>query len=234
MFPAEGRPIPAKEESMTRVGSLTSYAVLGAALLGCGSNASTGGATGALDLVPKDNAVPGWKIDNSNSKLANGPATATTQIDTENLIDGASADFFAAPNKPVLFVWQNYLSTTISTADTTTSPPTPDQQFPKGATVTLYVIQMPSASQASGIYASLVLANLYSGKTWTDPSDPKVGDGSRVADTGDHWWINFYKGNYYVEVSLGPSYSPPPDYTPGNTANRAAAFAFAAAVAGKI
>ena len=217
---------------MTRVGSLISCAVLGAALLGCGSNASTGGATGALDLVPKDNAVPGWKIDNSNAKLVNGTATATTQADTESLIDGASAEFFAAPNTPVLFVWQDYLNTTISTADTSTGAP--NQFFPKGATLTLYVIQMPNASQASGLYTSLVKGNLYSGKTWTDPSDPKVGDGSRIADTGDHWWINFYKGNYYVEVSLGPSYSPPPDYTPGNTANRAAAFTFATAVAGKI
>lgn len=224
---------------MTRVGSLTSCALfgLGAALFGCGSNASSGGkggASSALDAIPKDSEIAGWKIDSTNSRLANGPATATTQIDTENLIDGASADFFAAPYAPVLFAWQNYLNTTISTADTTTSPPTPDQQFPNGATVTLYVIQMPSASQAFGLYNSLLSASLYVGKTWTDPSDPKVGDGSRIADTGDHWWINFYKGDFYVEVSMGPSYSPPPDYTAGNTANRTAAFAFAAKVAGKI
>lgn len=222
---------------MTRVGSLTSCALfgLGAALLGCGSNASTGGkggASSALDAIPKDSEIAGWKIDSTNPNLAHGVASAKTQLDTENLIDGASADFFAAPNTPVLFAWQNYLNATMSTADTTTG--TPDQQFPKGATVTLYVIQMPSASQASGLYGSLAAANLYVGKTWIDPSDPKVGDGSRIADTGDHWWINFYKGNYYVEVSLGPSYDPPPSYAAGNAVTKTAAFAFAAAVAAKI
>jgi hypothetical protein len=220
---------------MTRVGSLISCAVLGAALLGCGSNASSGGgASSALALIPANNAIAGWALDNSNSNLANGPATATTQQGTQDLIDGASADFFAAPNKPVQFAWQDYLNTTISTADTSTSPPTPNQYFPKGATATIYVLQMPSAAQASGLYASLPSASLYVGKTWTDPSSPKVGDGSRIADTGDHWWINFYKGNFYVEVSIGPSYGPGPTFATGNTVTRDAAYAFAQAIAAKI
>jgi hypothetical protein len=234
MFLAEGRPASAKENTMTRLGSQISCIalVLCAALLGCGSNAKSGGASSALDLIPASNAVAGWKTDNSNFNLANGPATATTQLATQALIDGASADFFAAPYAPVLFAWQNYLNTSIATADTTNG--TPDGQFPNGAAVTLYVLQMPSAAQASGLYGSLVNASLYAGKNWTEPSSPKVGTDSRIADTNTNWWINFYQGDFYVEVSMGPSYSPPPDYTPGNAVNKAAAFAFATAVAGKI
>jgi len=219
---------------MTRLGSLVSCALLGAALLGCGSNASSGGggATSALALIPADNGIAGWKFDNSNSNLANGTVTATTEKATEGYIDGAAADFFAAPNNPVQFAWQNYLNTTISTADTSTGAP--DPYFPNGATVTLYVLQMPSATQASGLYTSLRTASLYDGKNWVEPSSPEVGTDSRIADTGDHWWINFYKGNYYVEVSLGPSYNPGPTYTAGNTVTQAAAYAFAQAIAAKI
>jgi hypothetical protein len=225
---------------MTRLDALISCAVfgLGAALWGCGSNANSGGAgapdagpPGALDLVPKGGAISGWTIDTTNSKTSKlVAATATTQLDTEALIDGASADFFAVPYTPTLFAWQNYVNTTFIPADVSASDP----QFPNGAVVSLYVLQMPTADQASGLYASLLSTSMYSGKAWTDPSSPLVGTGSRIADTGDHWWINFYKGNFYVEVNLGPSYSPPPAYTPGNTNLRAAAFAFAAAVASKI
>jgi len=218
---------------MTRLGHLILCAAFGVGLWGCGSNATSSGASSALDLIPASNAIAGWTFDTSNSKLANGPATATTKDATNALIDGASADYFADDSyKPVLFAWQDYLNASISTADTTNGTPNP--LFPNGATVTLYVLQMPDAAQAAGRYSSLVTASLYSAKTWTDPSSPKVGTDSRVADTGDHWWINFYQGNFYVEVSMGPSYSPPPDYTPGNAANRTAAFAFAASIAEKI
>jgi hypothetical protein len=215
---------------MTRVGSLISCAVLGAAFLGCGSNASSGNSGGpanTLDVVPKDSEIAGWKIDTSNSKTAGkAAATATTQLDTEDLIDGASADFFAAPYTPNMFAWQNYVNASVTDA-------------PSGATMTLYVIQMPTAAQASGLYAALRGASLYTRKVgtpedWTQPSSPLVGTDSRIQDTGDHWWINFHKGNYYVEVSLGPSAGPAPDYTIGDTATKAAAFAFATAVAAKI
>jgi hypothetical protein len=238
MFLAEGRPVPAKEETMTRLGYLIQCAAFGlsAALLGCGSNTPSGGggATSALQLVPASNAVAGWKFNASNSKTANGAATATTEVDTEALIDGAAAEFFAAPYAPVQFAWETYVNATISTADT--ASPAWDQQFPDGAAVDLKILQLPSAAQASGLYASLKPAALYAkyDSKWADPSSPKVGTDSRVVDTGDHWWINFYQGNFSVEVSMGPSYNPPPDYIPGNTVTQAAAFAFAAAVAGKI
>ena len=221
---------------MTRLGYLIQCAAfgLGVALLGCGSNTpgGGGGATSAVQLVPASDAISGWKFNTRNSKTANGAATATTEPDTEALIDGAAAEFFADPYKPALFAWETYVNATIGTADTTN--PAWDQQFPDGAAVDLKILQLPSAAQAAGLYASLPATPLYVGKTWMDPSSPKVGTGSRVADTGDHWWINFYQGDFYVEVSMGPSYNPPPDYNPGNTATQTAAFAFAAAVAGKI
>jgi hypothetical protein len=224
---------------MTRFVSLIFCASLGAGLLACGSSTPSGGGTGgsgggastsALEIIPASNAVAGWSFDASNSDTANGAATATTQQGTQDLVDGASADFFASPFTPKLFAWETYVNTTFSAADVS---PT-DTNFPNGATIDVKVLQMPTADQASGLYTALLKASLYVGKTWTEPSSPKVGTDSRVADTGDHWWINFYQGDFYVEVSMGPSYSPAPGFTPGNANTRAAAFAFAAVVAGKI
>ena len=213
---------------MTRLGSLILCAAfgLGAALSGCGGG-SSGSDPGALDVIPASNTISGWTVDPANSVTAGKvAATATTQKGTEDLIDGASADFFAVPYTPTLFAWQNYVSTTVTGA-------------PNGANVTLYVIEMPSADQASGLYASLRSASLYTRKVgtpedWAEPSSPRVGTDSRIQDTGDTWWINFYKGKLYVEVNLGPSAGPAPDFTPGNTDTKAAAFAFATAIAGKI
>jgi hypothetical protein len=230
---------------MTRLGSLFLCAMfgMGVALHGCGSGSSSGGTGGsgvggssgggaggqnsALDVIPRDNTIPGWTVDPASSVTAGKVAvTATTAKTTEDLIDGAAADFFAAPYAPTLFAWQNYVSSTVTDA-------------PNGATVMLYILQMPSADQASGLYTSLRSASLYTRKNgtpedWVDPTSPLVGTDSRIQDTGDHWWINFYKGNFYVEVSFGPSAGPAPDFTPGNTATKAAAFAFATAIAGKI
>ena len=53
-------------------------------------------------------------------------------------------------------------------------------------------------------------------------------------DTNQTWWINFYKGNFYVEVDVAPSAGPEPDYTPGLPITKAAAIAFAQAIAAKI
>jgi len=221
---------------MIRLGSLILCAAFGfgAALSGCGSSSKGSGTSSALDLVPKSNEIAGWNYNPNNSDSANGPATATTEPATEALIDGAAADFFAAPSTPVLFAWQTYLNTTVSTANTATGAPDTNPEFVNGATLDLKILQMPSTAQAAGLYASLRAASLYAGKTWAEPTSPKIGTDSRLADTGDHWWINFYQGDFYVEVSMGPSYSPPPDFTPGNTVTRDLAFAFAAAVAGKI
>ena len=150
-------------------------------------------------------------------------ATATTQLGAENLIDGAASAFFTAPYSPQTFAWQNYLSTTVTDA------PAPDY-----ATVSLYILEMATAEQASGLYTSLLAAPLHSLETWTDPSSPLIGTDSRVADTGDRWWINFYKGNCYVEVSLSPSYGPAPNYSSGDPNTKVAAMTFSQAVASKM
>jgi hypothetical protein len=230
MFLAKGRPASAKEDSMTRPGTLISCVafVFGAALLGCGSSTpSGGGASNALGVVPASDEISGWTIDPDNSLTAGKPAaTASTEAATEALIDGAAADYFAAPNIPTQFAWQNYVNTTVTDA-------------PEGATVTFYVLEMSSAAQAASLYTALLDAALYTRKKgtpedWAQPSSPLVGTDSRIQDTGDHWWINFHKGKFYVEVSLSPSAGPAPDYAPGNQNTKAAAFAFATAVAGKI
>ena len=182
-------------------------------------DASTG--SNILDLFPRNYTIAGWTVDPSNSPTVGLiAATATTLSDAENLIDGAASDFFAGPNVPVIFAWQNYVSTTVPTA----SPP-------DGAKVMLYILQMASAQQAAGLYASLRSAALYARTTWSEPTSPLVGTNSRIQDTGDHGWINFYKNNYYVEISLSPSYGPAPNYTPGNASTKTAAIQFAQAIA---
>lgn len=215
---------------MTRLGSQIACVALGfgAALWGCGSNTTSGdGASSALEVVPASGAISGWTINPASTATAGkAAATATTEVDTEALIDGAAADFFAAPSTPKQFAWQEFVSSTVTDA-------------PDGAKVTLYVLQMPSADQAKSLYTSLLKASLYSRKVgttddWKEPSSPLVGTDSRLQDTGDHWWINFYKGNFYVEVSLSPSAGPAPDFTPGDTATRDAAFSFAAEIAKKL
>jgi hypothetical protein len=163
-------------------------------------------------------------VDPNNPQTAGKvAATARTELETENLIDGASAVFFADPYMPLTFAWQNYVSTTVT-----------DAPAPNYATVSLYVLQMANAEQASGLYTSLLTAPLYSGRTWIEPSSPLIGTDSRIADTGDRWWINFYKGNCYAEVSLSPSYGPPPNYTPGDPSTKTAAMTFSRAMASKM
>ena len=204
---------------------------------GAGGSTGTGGSGGTevsppascssalLDLFPRNNTIYGWTVDPTNSittgKVA---ATATTELGAESLIDGASASFFTGPYSPRTFGWQNYVSTTVT-----------DAPAPSYATASLYILQMATAEQASGLYTSLLTAaSLYSGRTWIDPSSPLVGADSRIADTGDHWWINFYKSNCYVEVSLSPSYGPAPAYSPGDPNTKVAAIAFSQAVASRM
>jgi hypothetical protein len=210
---------------MTRLGSLVSCAAiaLGVSLAGCGSNGSSTTAATALSIIPKANEVANWTIATDNDKTAGVvAATATTEQGVFDLVDGAAADFYNGFS-PVQFAWQNYINTTLPVSD-----------VPNGATVSLYVFQMSDAAQASGLYASLPSESLYIGKTWVDPSSPVIGSRSRISDTGDHWWINFYKGNFYVEVNLFSSQGPAPDYTAGLQSTKAAAIAFAQAIAAKL
>jgi hypothetical protein len=190
---------------------------------GTGGEGPTG-TTNVLDLIPRDHAVAGWTIDPANPiTYGRVAAVATTEAETENLIDGAAADFFTGSFTPVTFVWQDYVNRTVV-----------DAPAPSYAAVSLYILQMHSAAQASGLYGYLATTPLYQGRTWTEPTSPLVGTESRIADTGDHWWINFYKGDYYVEVSLSPSYGPAPSYAIGDINTKVAAMTFAQAVANKI
>jgi len=209
---------------------------MGGANAGSGGLPGNGGAAGTpvqapvdcsssiLNVFPRDNTIPGWTVDRNNATtVGRVAATATSELEAESLIDGAAVAFFATPNTPLAFAWQTYVNTTLTDA------PGPDY-----ATVSLYVLQMANTQQAFALYTSLLTAPLYSGRTWMEPSSPLIGSDSRLADTGDRWWINFYKDNCYVEVSLSPSYGPAPDYTPGDATTKAAAVTFSQAVASKM
>jgi hypothetical protein len=217
---------------MTRPGFRFFCVMVGSAalLVGCGSNTPSGGAGGTIqDLIPGNNTITGWTIDPGNSKTAGQVAAfGTAEQTVENLIDGAAADFFAPPATPTNFAWQNYVNVTLPDA------PVDPAQTPQGATLKLYVLQMPSEAQAAGLYTSLLSANLYVGNTWTDPTTPAVGTKSRVTNSGTDWWINFYKGVYYVEVRMTPSFGPAPNYTPNDASLETVAFTFATAITSKI
>jgi len=203
---------------MTRLSSLILCVTLGTGLLACGSNATS--SKDPVSIVPVDKAVSGWSIDTTIN--ANGqPMTATTKDGTIGLIDGAAAPFYRDPYTPKEFVWQNYVNTSMPAA-----PP------PLGAGLVLYIWEMPSANQASGLYNDLLKESEYSGN-W-QPTSPPLGTESRIEDTNTAWWVNFHQDVFYVEVFLSPSYGPPPDSVPGNADLKAAALDFAKAIASKI
>jgi hypothetical protein len=202
--------------------------VASVALVGCGGG-SSGGAGGSgggtfLDLVPRDNTISGWVVDQTVAKTAGQvAATATTEQAVTDLIDGAAADFFASPYTPQNFAWQNYLNASLPSPMGATT----------GSTMKLYILQMPSG-QPCNLYASLLNVALYSSNTWTDPTTPAIGTKSRITDSGTDWWINFCKGSYYVEVRLSPSYGPAPDYAVSDAGQKKAALDYATAIAAKM
>jgi len=192
-----------------------------------GEAGGAGGGRSILDLVPIDNTVPGWRVDRTLSTDPDQRAmVATTQEEVEKLVDGLVAAFYLPPYQPKVFAWQNYVSSAL--------PAGPD-----GSHVTLYILQMPSAEQAAGLYKAVLGLSDYSRKNgtaddWQDPTSPRLGTDSRIQDTGAQWWINFYRDVFYVEILLDPSYGPPPDYDPGNPAAKTEALRFAQAVASRI
>jgi hypothetical protein len=216
---------------MIRFGSRILCTTLGVGLLACGSNGTSDGnsAKDPLDLVPLDNDVSGWTVDQEHTKVPGARAmTATTEKAAVNLIDGGAAPFFKAPSTPKMFLWQNYANDTLPAA-----PP------PDGATLLLYILQMPSVEQATGLYTALLKEADYTRKTgteddWKDPTTPLLGADSRIQDTGTQWWINFRKDTYYVEVMLFPSYGPGPTFTIGDPDLKQEALRFAQAIASKM
>ncbi len=215
---------------MTRSGLLVLFTTLSTGLVACGSSESSSNSGPLEDLVPGDNAVSGWTIDkDSNMGGTTDPMTATTMEGGGKLIDGGIDPFYQDGFAPLKFLWQNYANSTL--------PDAPVSEDPKGATIMLYAFEMSSTDQASGMYTNLLKYSEYTRKKtetsdgWEDPSDPKVGDKSRIQDSGSDWFINFCKGKYYVEVKMTPSNGPAPDYTPGNANLKKEALRFAEEVA---
>jgi len=210
---------------MTRLSSLTLCATLATGLLACGSNTTS--SKDPVSLVPIDNAVSGWTVDQAHSKTPGTRAmTATTEKEATDLIDGAAAPFYKAPYTPKEFIEQNYLNATLPAA-----PPNPNN--PVGASLLLYILQMPSADQASGLYTALLQESEYTGHDW-QPTSPLLGTESRIEDTVTAWWINFHQDVFYVEVMLTPSYGPAPDYVVSDPDLEREALRLAQAIASKI
>jgi hypothetical protein len=222
IIPSERHPASAKEDTMTRLGSRVFCAMflMGVAVHGCGGGSSGGGTGGAAvggaatggaavggaggsgsggglggvavveNIIIKDNELTNWVRDPSEPKVAKNnqvAAIATTSNQAVDLIDGGADPFYSASLTPIVFAWQNYMNTIANPPD--------------GYTIKLYVLQMPTAAQATALYDSLVDGShsYYSTNTWADTT---IGDKSRITNSGTDWWINFRKGVYYCEVRL--------------------------------
>lgn len=195
---------------MTRLGLFIFCTTLGAGLLACGSSVKDDTSTDTstttstttkdpLEVVPLDNDISGWLVDRGAAMDPNARAmTATTLTGVINLVDGGAEPFFMEPYTPKLFLWQNYINKNLTMAG------------PEGASVRLYILQMPSAEQASGLYSALLTTSEYGRKAgtpddWTS-TEPPMGAGSRIQNTGTQWWINFHKDVFYVDFIHDPSY----------------------------
>lgn len=232
---------------MTRLGSLILCATLGSSLSACGSNntsstsqggdsggksgsAGSGGTTSTKDpieLVPLDNDLSGWVVDQDhNANPGQRAMVGKTFDEVTDLIDGGSDKYYTTDGAftPKEFLWQNYKNSSLP------SVPPPDV-----AIVKLYIFQMPSADQAAGLYGRTLKDQDHKPYTWQDPTTPPVGTASRITDTGSQWYFNFYQGVYYVEISLTPSYGPESTgFAAGNAETKQEAFHFAQAIASKI
>jgi hypothetical protein len=201
---------------------------------GASASATLSGSLSPVDRIPVDNTVSGWTIDTeSNMGGSAKPMVATTMDEGTSLIDGGIEPFYADGFSPKLFIWQNYKNSRLPSAPA-------DSSNPKGATLSLYVLRLPSADQASGLYQNLLKYSEYTRKKtatssgWEEPTPPLLGAKSRIQDTGADWFINFQKNEYYVEISLTPSNGPAPDFTPSDASLKQEALRFAQAVASRL
>ena len=99
--------------------------------------------------------------------------TASNEQEAVNLIDGGAAPFFKAPFSPKTFIWKNYVNSSLPAA-----PP------PMGAAVVIYILEMPTADQATGLYTALLDESEYAGQKGTpddwQPTSPLLGTESRI------------------------------------------------------
>jgi hypothetical protein len=178
-----------------------------------------------LEVVPVDNEISDWLVDKAAAKDPNERAmTATTLAGVINLVDGGAEPFFMDPYKPKMFLWQNYTNKTLAVAG------------PDGAYVKLYILYMPSAEQASGLYSALLTTSEYGRKAGTpddwQPTEPTLGTESRIQDTGTQWWVNFHKDEFYIDFILDPSFGT--DFEPHNPDLKQAAVRFGQELAKRI
>lgn len=167
-----------------------------------GAGVGTGGAGGGggtivnkpiEDIVPGDNTVTGWTRDPEFTDTINiVAALAYDFTKAEQYIDGSADPFYTDAFAPKVLAWQNYLNSSTVSANN-----------PNGYKMKLYILEMPSAAQATAIYDSLGSGDkpYYANNTWTDIS-PAIGDKARITNSLTDWWINFRKGVYYVEARL--------------------------------
>jgi hypothetical protein len=208
---------------MTRLGSLVLCSTLGVAVSACGNGGSTS-STGktALQLVPLGNDVSGWSVDESlNQSPGDRAMIGNNETEVGHLIDGAGYAFYTPPYTPKQFAFQNYVNSSLVAPDP--------------AEIVLYILQMPSADQASGLYSSLLEKGDYAARAdgWS-ATTPVLGTESRIQDDITKWWINFHQDVFYVEVKLTPSAGPKPDYTPSDPGTKKEAIRFAQAIASKL
>ena len=199
---------------------------------GGGASGGTSGSLSPLDLVLKDNEVKDWTVDVDHNKNGNAnPMSALSCVECKDdpnsiacLIDGEMNTLCLDSYKPKLFLWQLYVNTNLTSA-------------PDGAAISLYVVQYPSAEQASGLYSAVLATSDYARKKGTpddwQPTSPSLGTDSRIQDTGHEWWVNFYKDAYFILVKFDPSTGPAPDYAAGNVDTKNEAIRFAKAIADK-
>jgi hypothetical protein len=182
--------------------------VLALCVAGCGgsSNAGPDASTPVTlqSLFPADNAVTGWAVDTTQSP--SGVETYTTEV----AVEATSVDGDITPFQDVGFVGLGRV-------------------FYKNATLImeLRVWQMKDAASGATAYTQVLTdppATHYKDITFTDTA---IGSAGRTGFFNPQWYVDSYKGAYFVEARLKPS-------TSTATADRDQAVAMVTAAIAKI